>query len=182
MTKYAALEGLTFDRAQTATATAAKVRTLKERRAAIVDRLYTRTEFNLTRLEAESFETLVRGEGGAEHVDTLDFVPPEHERALVATIQTALSAAAKLELQDGDQKADDASRCSGTSLQRCRPSPTTNSYAPARLARILSRRAGSWNTSVRTDAISARISSESIGAGATSMSPCAMSLPANRTS
>ncbi|GAA3330634.1 helix-turn-helix domain-containing protein [Curtobacterium albidum] len=108
ISRVAKLLGLDFARAQTATATAAKVRTLKERRAAIVDRLYTRTEFNLTRLEAESFKTLVRGEGGAEYVDTLDFVPPEHERALVGTIQTALTAAAKLELQDGDQKADDA--------------------------------------------------------------------------
>lgn len=108
VTKYAALEGVTFDRAQTATATAAKVRTLKERRAEIVSRLYTRAEANLDRLEADTFRTLVRGEGGAEHVDELDFVPPEHERALVATIGTALTSAAKLELQDGDQKADDA--------------------------------------------------------------------------
>lgn len=108
ISRVAKLLGIEFTRAQTATATAAKVRTLKERRAAIVDRLYSRTEFNLTRLEAESFKTLVRGEGGAEYADTLDFVPPEHERALVGTIQTALAAAAKLELQDADQGVEDA--------------------------------------------------------------------------
>lgn len=108
VTRIAKALGLDFSRAQTAVAVAARVRTLKERRAEIVSRLYTRAEANLDRLEADTFRTLVRGEGGAEHVDELDFVPPEHERALVATIGTALTAAAKLELQDGDQKADDA--------------------------------------------------------------------------
>lgn len=108
VTRIAKALGLDFSRAQTAVAVAARVRTLKERRAEIVSRLYSRAEANLDRLEAGSFKTLVRGEGGAEHVDELDFVPPEHERALVATIGTALTSAAKLELQDGDQKADDA--------------------------------------------------------------------------
>lgn len=100
--------GLSFDRSQTATAVAARVRTLKDRRAGIVERLYTRAEANLTRLEGDSFKTLVRGEGGAEYVDELDFVPPEHERALVGTISTALTAASKLLLEDADQGSEDA--------------------------------------------------------------------------
>lgn len=68
----------------------------------------------------DTFRTLGRGEGGTEHASTLDFVAPEQDRALVATISTALTAAAKLERQDGDQKADAAKslmRWLGAALQ-----------------------------------------------------------------
>ena len=99
---------LDFSRAQTAVAVAAQGRTLEERRAEIVARLYSRAEANLDQLEADTFRTLVRGEGDAEGRTTLDFVPPEHDQAVVETISTALIAAAKLELRNDDQKADDA--------------------------------------------------------------------------
>lgn len=108
VTNIAKRLGLSFSRQDSAIATAARVRSLKERRADIVDRLYRRAEANLARLEAESFRTLVRGAGGAEYVDQLDFVPPEHDRALSASIQTVLQAASKLELQDADQGVEDA--------------------------------------------------------------------------
>ncbi|WP_175470167.1 hypothetical protein [Curtobacterium sp. MCBA15_001] len=84
-------------------ATTAKVRSLQERRATLVDRLYTRAERILDRLEegdGGKFRALVRGEGGSEHDETLDFIPTQAERDLTAAVSGYLTTSAKLILQD----------------------------------------------------------------------------------
>lgn len=67
------------------------------------------------------------GKGGAERPDVLDFLSPENERSLVATIPIALTAAAKLDLQDGGQKADDARSLLRNLGTASRASQTTSS-------------------------------------------------------
>jgi hypothetical protein len=102
ITKIVSAAGKSFDRSETAVAVAAR----KARRAAIVTRLFNRSEFLLARLEAPSFKTLVKIQGGGEESRELDFVPTPNERDLNAAIAGYLSTAAKLELQDSSQGAE----------------------------------------------------------------------------
>jgi hypothetical protein len=106
ITKIVSAAGKSFDRSETAVAVAARVIDLKARRAAIVTRLFNRSEFLLARLEAPSFKTLVKIQGGGEESRELDFVPTPNERDLNAAIAGYLSTAAKLELQDSSQGAE----------------------------------------------------------------------------
>lgn len=108
ITRWANREGLSFDRTATEKAVKARVIDAKARRISIVERLYTRTEAVLTRLEADEFTTLVRGAQGRESQRTLAFVPPTHERELSSSMSNYLASAAKLEAIDSGQDADDA--------------------------------------------------------------------------
>jgi hypothetical protein len=95
---------LTFDRSATKDATRARVEDNKARRAAIVSRLYTRSERILDRLEASTFMVRMMGPNGSEKV--YDEEPPaEAERSLATSIGIYLDKAAKLE--DYDRSAAD---------------------------------------------------------------------------
>jgi len=104
VSKVCAEDGLTFDRSKTINATRAKVADNKARRAAIVGRLYARTEHVLSRLEADIYRYTVATKDSVEHVE--DFDPPAiDERSLATSIGIYLDKAAKLE--DYDKSAVD---------------------------------------------------------------------------
>lgn len=100
LSNQAARMGLTWDRSRTQSATAARVADAKARRAALVLRSLARAEHLYDRLEAPEFTTLTRGTGGAEHTETLKFVPARDERELAVTIRTHLDASMRLEGHD----------------------------------------------------------------------------------
>lgn len=100
---WAKREGLSFDRSATEDAVAANRVSRAARRAGIIDRLYTRTETVLDRLEAETYTYTVTIPGkGSETIE--DSAPPAaDERSLSSAINAYLTLAAKLELvDDGD--------------------------------------------------------------------------------
>lgn len=104
---WAKREGLSFDQGMTETAVNVLRTSRAARRAAIIDRLYDRTEAILDRLEAEEFDTLGTAEYGATREMTLKFVPTGDERALASSLNTYLERAARLELvDDGDGVAE----------------------------------------------------------------------------
>lgn len=106
--------GLSFDRSTVIAATEARKADNAARRAALVSRCYQRAEQILTRLEADSFRTLVKGEYGRESPDDLDFVPPQEEKALAQALGTHLANAARLEQVDGDGGLDQAKSVIGS--------------------------------------------------------------------
>ncbi|AQS72348.1 helix-turn-helix domain containing protein [Streptomyces pactum] len=96
--------GLTFDRTMTAVATQAKVTDAKARRAAIVQRLYARTERLLDQLEGADdgrFKFTTSTVNGIE-TESLDHVPGQEEKALSGAITQYMNQAVKLEQLDGD--------------------------------------------------------------------------------
>lgn len=95
--------GLSFDREATRAATAARQDDLAERRSRIIDRLYRRAETLLDRLEADSFQTILKGEYGAERSSRLDFVPSRDERDLTGAIGQLAGQAARLEAVSNPQ-------------------------------------------------------------------------------
>jgi predicted transcriptional regulator len=99
---WAKREGLSFNRAATEDAVAAAKVTRAERRAAIIDRLYTRAERVLDRLEApEYLHRMASGDGISTYRD--EFPPAVDEKSLSAAIHSYLKDAADLELvDDGD--------------------------------------------------------------------------------
>ncbi|MEU0018037.1 helix-turn-helix domain-containing protein [Streptomyces rochei] len=108
--------GLTFDRTMTAVATQAKVTDAKARRAAIVQRLYTRTEHLLDQLEGAergSFPFTTSTVNGIE-TERLDHVPGQEEKALSGAITQYLNQAVKLEQLDGDPGVEAARSMLGT--------------------------------------------------------------------
>ena len=74
----------------------------KLRRQNIAARLYGQAEVMLTDLEAPTFRTLVRGEGGAEYERTLDFIPSGERRTLIQATGAALKTTQELEQRDQD--------------------------------------------------------------------------------
>jgi transposase-like protein len=84
----------------TRAAVEAKVVDGKLRRANIMHRLYGQAEKILDDLEGSEFKTLVKGQGGADHEDVLDFVPPNDRKTLIQSVSTATASAAKLEDYD----------------------------------------------------------------------------------
>jgi hypothetical protein len=102
VTKVANELGLDFDRTGTAKATEARSIDAKVRRLDIIERLYTRTEFILSRLEADIFEALVPSGPGVQDVEQLGFVPAVEERQIAAAMNSYLAAAEKLERVDAD--------------------------------------------------------------------------------
>jgi hypothetical protein len=90
---------LTFDRSATKDATRARVEDNKARRAAIIGRLYKRSETILDRLEAPTYMVRMMGPTGSEKV--YDEAPPaDAERSLATSIGIYLDKAAKLEDYD----------------------------------------------------------------------------------
>lgn len=99
--------GLSFDRTRIAAAAKARRADFAARRAHIIDRAYTRVETLQTRLEAETFKTLRKVQGGGEIEDELDFVPALDEKNLANTIASYMLTATRLEQLDaGDAGAD----------------------------------------------------------------------------
>lgn len=74
----------------------------KLRRQNIAARLYSQAETTLDVLEAPTFQTLKRGEGGAEYPTTLDFIPSADRRTLVQTVQIALKTTHEIDARDND--------------------------------------------------------------------------------
>lgn len=97
---WAKREGLSFDRSKTEDAVAAHKIDRAARRAAIIDRLYTRTEKLLDRLENAQFKTLITGEYGSQRTTELDFVPTIDEKNIAASLNTYLERASRLETVD----------------------------------------------------------------------------------
>lgn len=103
VTKVANELGLDFDRAATAVATKARSLDMKARRLDIIERLYTRAETVLARLEADTFDALVPSGPGVQSHDVLTFVPATEERGLAGAMGFYLSSAEKLEKVDADK-------------------------------------------------------------------------------
>ncbi|MFZ3556460.1 MULTISPECIES: helix-turn-helix domain-containing protein [unclassified Streptomyces] len=102
--------GLDFDRTATAVATEARKIDAKARRAALIDRAYTRAERLFDRLEADEtsgYRFTATTVNGIE-TTTLDHVPGPEERSLATAAGQYLTQAAKLEAIDSDTGADDA--------------------------------------------------------------------------
>ena len=96
---------LTFDRSATINATHAKVADNKARRAAIIGRLYARTEKILDRLEADVYVYTVTTKDSVEKVE--DVAPPAgDERNFATSIAVYLDKATKLE--DYDRTGDES--------------------------------------------------------------------------
>lgn len=109
VTNIARALGLSFDRSETAAATAAKVVDLKARRAAIQARLIARAEKVLDRLEGDTYTALVKTAGGAEEVRELHFVPARDEKDLQYVVGGYLIADERLQRASGDS-GEDATR------------------------------------------------------------------------
>lgn len=103
ITKVANELGLDFDRTATAVATKARSLDMKARRLDIIERLYTRAETVLGRLEAETFTALVPSAPGVQTPEELTFVPAAEERGLAGAMGFYLSSAEKLEKVDADK-------------------------------------------------------------------------------
>ncbi|MDT0409939.1 MULTISPECIES: helix-turn-helix domain-containing protein [Streptomyces] len=103
--------GLSFDRTHTAIATEARVIDAKARRAALVQRAYTRAEKIYDRLEADAgpvgYDFTATSVNGIE-TKNLNHVPAQDERALALAAGAHLAQAAKLEALDGDPGLDAA--------------------------------------------------------------------------
>lgn len=105
----AAKMGLDFDRTATAVATQAKVTDSKARRAAIVERLYSRTERLLDQLDAADDGQFKFTTGTGQGIDTvtLDHVPGQEEKALAGAITQYTNQAVKLEAIDAGSGHDE---------------------------------------------------------------------------
>ncbi|NJP74564.1 helix-turn-helix domain-containing protein [Streptomyces sp. C1-2] len=108
VTRIAAELGLDFDRARTAAATEAKMIDAKARRAAIIQGLYSVAEDELAYLRQDDEYQLVEVSLGKPVKYTVDRLPAQDRKALVSSISTATSAAARLEALDGDPGVDAA--------------------------------------------------------------------------
>ena len=78
----------------------------KLRRQNIITRLFSQAEKMLDDLEGEKFQTVLRGEGGSEQEEVLDFVPTADRRALIQSINTATNNAVNLAKVDADAGAE----------------------------------------------------------------------------
>lgn len=107
ISRWAKREGLSFDRSMVSAANVAHAADLRQRRLAIIDRLYRRAERNLERLEGESYSYRVTLADGTETVTDV-WAPSTDERNHSQSIGNYLGAAAKLELQDAGSGDSDA--------------------------------------------------------------------------
>lgn len=87
---------------RTAAASAARQLSNRDRRTALVSRMYGRAEKIMDRLEADQFKLTVTDGWGKAHVNSVDSdaIPGHEERALFGMAINALAAAAKLEAVD----------------------------------------------------------------------------------
>lgn len=84
----------------------AKVADGKLRRQSIVHRLYGQAEKILDDLESTEFRTLLKGQGGSDHEETLGFVPPNDRKTLVQALGSAMTTTANLEKIDANQASE----------------------------------------------------------------------------
>lgn len=108
--------GLTYDRTQMEKAIQASQIDRKATRNRIIEDLYRRAQYNLDRLNATQFETLVKSGPGEETPMPLDFVPSVDERNLIQSVASALTSAARLEEVDNDGGLVEARGLLGTIL------------------------------------------------------------------
>ncbi|KRE79958.1 hypothetical protein [Arthrobacter sp. Soil763] len=95
--------GMSFARSERVkAATEAKTQDNKTRRANIIGRLYKQAEDILTRLEADTFSTLVPTGPGIQSARDLDFIPPGDHRNLATSIAIFMDKALLLEKTDTD--------------------------------------------------------------------------------
>lgn len=97
---------------RTAAASAVRQQTNRDRRQALVARMYGRAERIMDRLEADQFKLTVTDSFGAAHVNNVpaDAIPGHEERALFGMAINALAAAAKLEAVDAADNGAEAAR------------------------------------------------------------------------
>lgn len=100
--KAADAMGLSWDTSRTAPATQVKQASNRERRATAVQRLYTRAERILDRLDADVFKAVGFSKDGYAKVTEIaaDAIPGAEERALAGMAVNLLNAAARLEAVD----------------------------------------------------------------------------------
>lgn len=107
VTVHAGRLGLSFDRTATAAATEAKMQDAKARRAAIIQGLYDVAEEELAYLKQGDGYNLVEVSIGKPVPYTVERLPAQDRKALVSSISTATSAAARLEALDTNNGVDD---------------------------------------------------------------------------
>ncbi|MGY0023742.1 helix-turn-helix domain-containing protein [Streptomyces sp. YJ-C3] len=100
-------EGISFDRSATAAATEAKMQDAKARRAAIIEGLYDVAEDELAYLKQGEGYNLVEVSIGKPVPYTVERLPAQDRKALVSSISTATTAAARLEALDTNNGVDD---------------------------------------------------------------------------
>lgn len=101
ISRWAKREGLSFDRSETAAMVSALRIDRAAVRADIIDRMYTRSQKILARLEASSYTYRAPTKDGTEVV-TEDSAPPIDEKNFASAIAVYLDKAARLELVDSD--------------------------------------------------------------------------------
>ena len=102
ISRWAKKVGLSFERTQTAAATTAKRIDRAAVRADIIDRMYTRSQKVLDRLEADTYVYYIAVAGsGTERVED-DNPPALDEKNLASALGIYLDKATRLELVDGD--------------------------------------------------------------------------------
>lgn len=100
--KHARAMGLGWDASRTAAATEAKQASNRERRAALVGRLYGRAERIMDRLEADHYKVVGMDKDGYARTNRVDAdaIPAHDERALSGIVVNLLAGAARLEAVD----------------------------------------------------------------------------------
>lgn len=106
VSRWAKREGLSFDRSATAVAVQARAVDLRVRRQGIIDRLYTRAERNLARLEAPY--TYRVSTATETYLVTEDDPPAADELRHSQALSNYLKTAAQLEAVDSDGGASEA--------------------------------------------------------------------------
>lgn len=103
--------GLSWDRSRLAAAVSAKQTDNRARRAALIEAAYVEMGEIVKRLRAGregEFHTILKGEGGAEHTETIEFVPSVEALNLLRAFSVVAKTAVDLEKVDGDQGVDGA--------------------------------------------------------------------------
>lgn len=104
VTKIVNDAGLSFDRAATRAATAARQEDLAERRSRLLTGMYAETEAVLQRLANPTrFQTILKASFGEEKAKTLDFIPPRDYKDLSAAAAQLALAANRLEQSNSPQ-------------------------------------------------------------------------------
>jgi transposase-like protein len=98
---WAKKEGLSFDRSKTAAAVSAHRIDRAAVRADIIDRMYTRSQRILTRIEASTYTYTISTPLGAEKI-TESEVPSAEEKNHAHALNVYLERATRLELVDGN--------------------------------------------------------------------------------
>lgn len=97
---------------RTETAVAAHVASSRERRAKLVERLYTRADRIMDRLDAPTFKLVGMDKDGNARTNVVDAdaIPGAEERALFGMVMNALNTAAKMEAVDSGHTSADEGR------------------------------------------------------------------------